>query len=106
MFLKRADRARQYQLACERELAGSLHTERQFRHLASHPVELVLVGRSEGIEPADLYRNVLLQDERVTGGNGFDLGEGERGVLQILDAAVGNLPAHDLGNQACFYFHA
>ncbi len=59
----------------------------------------------ERVELADLGIDTdFLHHERVAGGNGFDFGEGERGVLEIFDTACGDIAAHDLGDEARFDF--
>ena len=84
-------------------LAGAFQTERQFRDFAGDTVKLVLMRGPERIELADLGIDTdFLHDERVAGGNGFDFGKGERGVLQIFDTARGDIAAHDLGDEARF----
>jgi hypothetical protein len=50
------------------------------------------------------FSHNIIHDERVAGGNGFDFGEGERGVLEIFDTACGDIAAHDLGDEARFDF--
>ncbi|MGI8960940.1 MAG: hypothetical protein ACR2IV_14490 [Bryobacteraceae bacterium] len=86
-------------------LAGTLDIVGEFSHLAADTVKLVLMSGTQCVELADFGVDAhFLHNQRIPGCNGFDFGEGERGVFEILDPTRGNLAAHDLGDKPGFDF--
>jgi hypothetical protein len=67
---------------------------------APESVLVVVVGTFEAGEPGDVsVDGGLLQHERVTGGEGLDLREGEGLVADVVDVAIGQVAAGDLGDE-------
>ena len=74
---------------------------RQGADLPADAVLLVEVGGSELVELADFGIDLdLLHDGGIAGGDGLDLGVGERAAFEILGGADGGLAAHDLLDEA------
>src|SRR6266536_3322352 len=46
----------------------------------------------------------LLDDERITGGDGFDFGVSERSAINVLQAPESRVAAHDLMDELRFAF--
>jgi hypothetical protein len=62
----------------------------------------LLAGTFEACEAGDVGVDAgLLHDERVAGGKRLDLGEGQDLLAEVVDVAVGQVAAGDLGDERC-----
>ena len=71
--------------------------------IGTDSVLLLSVGRAQPRKTHQLGVHLgLLNDQRIAGCNGFDLGVGKRSRIQIFEAANRHVAAHHLGDELRF----